>query len=553
MLTAACHTQSATPVAKRIVTVLLVTELFTLALGRLHDKVSIFNDCGAVACSQSPTTYYISPTGDDNAAGTSPATAWNTTGPASARLFSSGDAVLFEGGVNHLLPSGLRLRTSGQLTAPVTISSYGGFRARLEVDGSKSSAISVEDTGAIIIANIDVAHTGGAASKPRFSGVALLSTAAAGVGPRFNDIVVTNVSAAGFLNGISVDAAGCRGFQRVRIMGCTASGNLGTGISTTGAYGTGCYSHGDIAVVDSTAHDNPGDASDVSGWSGSGIVLSGVDGALIMRCLAYRNGAHNGHQGGGPCGIWFWDTNNGTISHCVSHDNMNGKPPGSSNDGCGFDLDGGSSNSVIEYSLAFNNSGPGYLLCSFGGPLPATNLTIRYSVSVGDGDRSANGAAGVNFYTPDTLVGISIYGNTLISATSQSPPLIAPTASGPPSDSVHLTSNALMALGGAPVLDYPSAQLPRRITVMGNAYWAGSLTALSILWGGVRYTSLASFRAATGLEPPSAAGTDSDPQLTGGGHFFEKCVAAWADDSGCAYPDIPNSPSLDAIRGFAGC
>ncbi len=64
------------------------------------------------------TIYYVSPTGNDQNDGTSPATAWKTLGKVSSAVLSSGDAVLFERGAEF----------RGKLTAKaagVTYSAYG--------------------------------------------------------------------------------------------------------------------------------------------------------------------------------------------------------------------------------------------------------------------------------------------------------------------------------------------------------------------------------------------------------------------------------------------
>ena len=44
------------------------------------------------------TDYHVSPSGDDAASGTTPATAWRTIGRVNAATFGPGDRVLFEGG-----------------------------------------------------------------------------------------------------------------------------------------------------------------------------------------------------------------------------------------------------------------------------------------------------------------------------------------------------------------------------------------------------------------------------------------------------------------------
>ncbi|MHC4158402.1 MAG: right-handed parallel beta-helix repeat-containing protein, partial [Planctomycetota bacterium] len=44
------------------------------------------------------TDYYVSPSGNDGAAGTSPSTAWQTISKVNTVDFDPGDGVLFEGG-----------------------------------------------------------------------------------------------------------------------------------------------------------------------------------------------------------------------------------------------------------------------------------------------------------------------------------------------------------------------------------------------------------------------------------------------------------------------
>jgi len=503
-----------------------------------------------------PATYYISPSGSDAAAGTSPATAWRSAARASALTLQPGDAVLFEAGAapHELGGAGLLARGSG----PLRIGAYGGgtagARAVLHVDAGATFGVRAADVaGGVEISDLSLAHTGAGAAA--FNGVEAVTTAAGGAGsPRLNGTVsIHDLDVAGFRDGVSIGAAGCGGFAQARIARVTATTSLGSGITSSGADAAVCYSHADVEVADCTARDNQGDKSNTQSWSGSGIVLSGIDGAVITRSVAFGNGVQNGHAGGGPVGIWFWETRNGTISHCVSFNNSNGHPDGSGNDGGGFDLDGGCEGCVIEYSLSFGNAGPGFLVCSFGGAAATRNNTVRFSVSLDDGNVCGNGATAFNFYTPDTLVGVAAYGNTFVSTRGGVSPLVAPTPFGASAALVSLSGNALLALGGAELMRAPPGQVPDRPSVNGNAFWSGSVASFAVSWAGATYTSLAALRAGTGLERDASGnptGTDADPQAVLS-QWFSACVPPLP--SGAALPSLPDSPALDAVRGFSGC
>lgn len=120
--------------------------------------------------------------------------------------------------------------------------------------------------------------------------------------------------------------------------------------------------------------------------------------------------------GGGPVGIWAYDSDSIVISYCTSRDNLSLR-----NDGGGFDYDGGTTNSVrevpagrcslgaarrwmclllilsdvyphamhtgmqvIEFCSSSNNYGYGYLFCAYAA-MNTRNVTVRHSTSTNDG------------------------------------------------------------------------------------------------------------------------------------------------------------------------
>src|SRR5207248_2832187 len=86
------------------------------------------------------TTYYVSPSGSDTRAGTSPATAWKTVAPANRRTFHPGDKLLFQGGSTFSGPVILGRDDAGSASNPVVIGSYGTGRARISSYAAKFHA-----------------------------------------------------------------------------------------------------------------------------------------------------------------------------------------------------------------------------------------------------------------------------------------------------------------------------------------------------------------------------------------------------------------------------
>jgi hypothetical protein len=169
------------------------------------------------------TTYFISPQGDDAAAGTSITEAWQSAKRASQVVFNAGDFVLFQGGVMHDFTvhgrAGLNVRTAtGSASPSVVIGSYGNLPAQLFVDATAYDAITISDTGGIEVCNVTVSNKNfDDLGKIAFTGIHALSTSSTS-GPRYSGIYIHDVSAIGFLYGIAIDAfSSCQGFSDVRI------------------------------------------------------------------------------------------------------------------------------------------------------------------------------------------------------------------------------------------------------------------------------------------------------------------------------------------------
>src|SRR3954464_7458663 len=91
-------------------------------------------------------TYYVSPTGNNASAGTSPTTAWKTIDRVNGKDFAPGDRVLFQGGKTFTVSSA---KGANLLTTSAFSSGYTGWNDTLGTSSARSAVVS------------NVGHSGG--------------------------------------------------------------------------------------------------------------------------------------------------------------------------------------------------------------------------------------------------------------------------------------------------------------------------------------------------------------------------------------------------------
>ena len=142
------------------------------------------------------------------------------------------------------------------------------------------------------------------------------------------------------------------------------------------------YAHRNLYIGNSRIYNNPGVA-----WhwraTGFGIPLGSTDGAVLEKNVLYNNGQNsttgewtNGHHGLG-------------IDNVVIQDNEVHHTRTSGGDGGGIDLDGGMTNSIVQYNYIHDNDGSGISLAQYSEVRNVfSNNIVRYNISQNDGRRS---------------------------------------------------------------------------------------------------------------------------------------------------------------------
>ena len=304
-------------------------------------------------CAVSGHHYYVDVQGDDKADG-SMGRPWKTLG--GVRL-KDDDSVFLHGG--QTFDGTLRLEN----LARIYVGGYGSGVATIR--SGDSSALVLYRAKEVTVRGV---HLQGAGRKTGNVKEGLMLNECTHV--LLDDIDITGFQKAGLMIYSSVG---------VEARGIIAHENGAAGIEVEGQ---DKKSSRELKIVHCRADDNPGDPSNLTNHSGNGIVAGHCTGLVIDSCSATNNGWDMPRIGNGPVGIWCYEADSVNIEHCISYRN---KTSQGAADGGGFDLDGGVTNSIIQYCLSYGNQGAGYCIFQYWGASPWHHNMIRNNISYDDG------------------------------------------------------------------------------------------------------------------------------------------------------------------------
>jgi hypothetical protein len=348
----------------------------------------------SVAAARSPGAYYISNSGNDNNDGSNQHP-WQNILKVKDLVLGAGDSVLLQGGQTFTGTLFINYNTNGSAEKPVVVASYGNGAA--VINSGNERGLIISNSNYIQLKNIKVTGSGRKDGNTT-SGVSIAFS---------NNIKIDSVEISGYQkSGLSL-----RNCSNISVQNVFAHDNGFAGISVGGdnLLKTDCRN---IEIKYCRAENNPGDPTNHTNHSGNGIIVSQCTNLKIAYCTATNNGWDMPRTGNGPVGIWAWDADSLTIEHCLAYRNKTSNGGG---DGGGFDLDGGVTNSIIQYCLSYENQGSGIGLFEYNYAGPWHNNTIRYNISINDGNVSP-AKAGIfiwNASTTENLKNCFIYNNTI--------------------------------------------------------------------------------------------------------------------------------------------
>ena len=378
------------------------------------------------------TDYYLSPRGDDRNEGVGVEHAWASIDRLNQAALRPGDRVFFEAGATYPGPLLLEADDRGTETEPITITSFGDGRAR--VDAGEGSGVFAHNTAGIVLSHITL--TGSGYPRNTSDGIAFLNDLSGDV--LLGGITLHQVDVSGFgKNGVAIGGWNRRsGFHNIRITHSAIHDNAWNGLVT---YAQRPKVHQQVYVAEVEVYRNTG-LPMVTPHSGSGIILGHVDGGTIEWSRAYDNG----RLGNAGVGIWTHDSTKILIQYNESFDNHTSGDA----DGGGFDLDGGVTDSIMQHNYSHHNDGAGYGLFEYADAPPWFGNILRYNLSIDDGQK--NNFAGIRIWNGGTslFADAQIHDNVVMAGDSKNgiPSAIAFAS---PSHGFSIYRNAFLARGDA--------------------------------------------------------------------------------------------------------
>ncbi|MGB8352430.1 MAG: hypothetical protein WCD79_00930 [Chthoniobacteraceae bacterium] len=465
----------------------------------------------------SATTYYLSPSGSDTNSGTSSSAPWKTAAKVNGATFNGGDTLLLQGGQSF---TGSFIFTRGKVlsgtSSHFTVGTYGTGNPTIisTGTGTNSYAILVQGVSGVVLQDLIV--RAGAVSPQ--AGIYIHNDS--GGNPPPQDITVQRCDIGGFhfapANfGGEIFANGYWGsLTNINILNNVLHGL--TGPSSPDDNGFTSLGNGkniaSLTVQGNTVYDIGGTANSLGGSIANGILADGVNGGLLQYNIVHDCGG-NTTTCGGPGGIWTYNSNNVTIQFNEVYQ----MKPLNFTGGCdwaAYDLDGKTTNCVVQYNYSHDNFGPGLLAYVDGtwGP-----NTLRYNIS--ENDDSGNSDGGPISIGGTTVSGtIQIYNNTIYDGSTQTTtnghsPVYGPYNSGTWGAGSMIKNNIFYVTnknkyGQVSVIYFPY-QPQTNLTLDNNVYY---VTAASPIWrwGGTNYTTFAAYQTATGFDAHSLT---TDPKL----------------------------------------
>lgn len=449
-----------------------------------------------IGSASAQTNYYFSAAGSDATGDGSLANPWRSIQQFNTLDLDPGDGVFFRGGDTFngsifLDANDSGTDASGNLIAPIEISSYGTGRAT--IDAGRQRGLFAENNGGFSVSDLIFQGNGGAPSggNNRGDGLYFLTLQPGGI--KQNHIHVDNIDVSGFggrgmlLGGFNGDA----GYNDVRVTNSRFFGNVNSGLET---FAQNRDANTNVYVAHNEAFDNTGDNVNITNQpTGSGIVLGQVSNAVAEFNSTYRNGS----SGDGGVGLWTYESDGVVIQFNESYDNRTA----SAVDGGGFDLDGGTRNSVIQYNYSHNNDGAGLLYSEFDGASGSENNVFRYNISENDGRK--NSFAGILVFgnDADDVATDAVFHNNVIAVSDSD-------TGGSPSavrfwnvhhDDIRLYNNAFLIEDRSRVVNGNGSD-ETKSTFLGNSYFSQTGFDILFRYGGVDYRSVEEWAVATGQE-----------------------------------------------------